>query len=99
MGQTDQPTDRQTDGLQELLEWPLATKKIYSVLRSRRISKLDRRSFSSAHVCIYMEVPKKDKNKKFLNYVDILTPLRVGETKIKVELFLSVNNNKKVELQ
>ena len=24
---TNRPTDRQTDGLQELLEWPLATKK------------------------------------------------------------------------
>ena len=24
---TDGPTDLQTDGLQELLEWPLATKK------------------------------------------------------------------------
>ena len=30
---TDGPTDRQTDGLQELLEWPLATKNILFQLK------------------------------------------------------------------
>ena len=37
MGPTNRPTDGQSDGLQELLEWPLATKNLIVLSKKKEL--------------------------------------------------------------